>query len=240
MVDVAVFLGNNGRVADAFTVLDQADAMGAPPLERLLTRARLQVQSHQPDAARATLAAAHQGGSDDPRLSMLEAQLLIEAKGAAGADEALSILDIAAVRYPNDLAVQRMRVKFIIDFQKWKAAARALDGFKIALYRVQGSAAEAHAASAQIEARLGRVGSALTAYRVALSDEPLNVTLWMEFGRTAETAGRYPTAMEAYRQAAQLSPKNPQIEAALNGLEKRNAALRAIITGPPTTPEARP
>jgi tetratricopeptide (TPR) repeat protein len=236
VVEVATFLGNNGRVADAFTVLDQADALGAPASERLLTRARLQVQGSQTDAARATLAAARQAGTDDPRLSMLEAQLLLQSKGAEGADAALAILDLAAARYPHDLDIQRMRVKAIIDFAKWKAADRALEGFKRALYQAQGSAAEAHAASAKIEARLGRMGAAITAYRVALADEPMNVTLWLEFARTAETAGRYTTALEAYRQAAQLSPKNPEIEKALLVLEQRNAALRGVMTRQPGVP----
>jgi tetratricopeptide (TPR) repeat protein len=236
VVEVATFLGNNGHVADAFTVLDQADALGAPVSESLLTRARLQLQSHQGDAVRATLAAARRAGTDDPRLSLLEAQVLIDSQGAEGADAALAILDLAAVRYPHDLAVQRMRMKVILDFAKWKAAARALEGFKMALYQTQGSAAEAHAAGAQIEARLGRMGAALTAYRVALADEPLNVTLWMEFGKTAETAGRHSTALEAYHQAAQLSPKNPQIEKAIQSLEERNAALRAVMTRQPGVP----
>jgi tetratricopeptide (TPR) repeat protein len=238
MVEVATFLGNNGRVAEAFTVLDQADALDAPVLERLLTRARLQAQNSQLDAARATLAAARQAGTDDPRLSMLEAELLLSSKGAAGADAALTILDRAAARNPHDLAVQRMRVKVILDFEKWKAASRALEGFKMALYQVQGSAAEAHAAGARIEARLGHVAAALSAYRVALADDPMNVTLWMEFGRIAESAGRQTTAIEAYSQAAQLSPKNPEIDKALRGLEERNAALRAVMTRQPGVPEA--
>jgi tetratricopeptide (TPR) repeat protein len=241
MVEVAEFLGNKARVADAFTVLDQADAMGAPALERLLTRARLQVQSRQIDAARATLTKARQADdANDPRVSMLEAQLLLETKGADGADEALAILDLAAARYPNDVDVQRMRVKLVLDFAKWKAAGRALDGFKMALYRAHGSAAEAHAAGAKIEARLGRTGSAISAYRVALADEPGNVTLWMEFGHLAENTGRYTAAMEAYSQAAQLSPKNPEIERALQTLKQRNAALRAVFTQQPGVPEASP
>ena len=103
-----MFLGDNGRIADAFIVLDQADALGAPALERLLTRARLQLQSHQigrgaRDAGRGRA----RRGVDDPRLACSRRQLLVDAKGAAGADEALAILDVAATRYPTDLAVQR-------------------------------------------------------------------------------------------------------------------------------------
>jgi tetratricopeptide (TPR) repeat protein len=240
IVEVAAFLGNNGHVADAFTALDQADALGAPTSERMLMRARLQVQSHQTDAARATLTSARQAGTDDPRLGVLEAQLLLDTKGAAGADDALAILDAAASRYPHDLAIQRMRMKVILNHEKWKAAARALDGFKLALYQAQGSAAEAHAAGAQIEARLGRIGAAMTGYRAALADDPMNVTLWMEFGRTAETGGRYSTAFEAYSRAALLSPKNPQIEAALQGLQQRNAALRGAMMHQTGVPAAGP
>ena len=240
IVEVAAFLGNNGHVADAFTVLDQADALGAPTSERMLMRARLQVQSHQTDAARATLTSARQAGTDDPRLGVLEAQLLLDTKGAAGADDALAILDAAASRYPHDLAIQRMRMKVILNHEKWKAAARALDGFKLALYQAQGSAAEAHAAGAQIEARLGRIGAAMTGYRAALADDPMNVTLWMEFARTAETGGRYSTAFEAYSRAALLSPKNPQIEEALQGLQQRNAALRGSMMHQTGLPAAGP
>ena len=193
---------------DAFTVLDQADALGAPPSERLLMRARLQVQSHQTDAARATLAAARQAGTDDPRLSMLEAQLLLETKGAAGADAALSAPRPgrhAISARPRD--VQRMRMKVIIDFEKWKAAARALEGFKLALYQAQGSAAEAHAAGAQIEARLGRVGPALTAYRVALADEPLNVTL---LDGVRPHGGERGTLFHGFRSVQPGRPAQPQ------------------------------
>ena len=93
-------------------------------------------------------------------------------------------------------------------------------------------------AGARIEARLGHVAAALTAYRVALADDPFNVSLWMEFGKIAESAGRQTTAMEAYSQAAQLSPKNPEIDKALRGLEQRNAAFRAVMTRQPGVPEA--
>ena len=47
MVEVASFLSSIARVADAFVVLDQADAIGKPGPESLLVRAKLQLQSGQ-------------------------------------------------------------------------------------------------------------------------------------------------------------------------------------------------
>jgi Flp pilus assembly protein TadD len=223
MVEVAAFLNSMSRGSDAFTVLGQAEALGASPTEILLLRGKLQIQAGATAAAQLTVTAAHQAGLHDPRLSLLEAQLLLHTKGAAGADEALAILDVATIRYPLDLALQRARLGLVTNFQKWQAAARALDGLKLALYNAQGSAAEAHAAGARIEARLGHWTPAFGEYRIALADEPTNVGLWIEFGHAAEMAGRDTTAREAYAQAARLSPNDPTVIGALRDFERRQA-----------------
>lgn len=231
-LELVAFLGGLGRLADAFVVLDQADALGAPRTESLVARARLQIQSGQLNEAAGTLDAARAAGVDDARVAVLRAQLLIDVKGTDGANDALGILDRAAVRYPADLAVARQRVELVTRFEKWNAAARALDGLKLALYQAGGSTAEAHIASARINARLGHWTEALDEYRIVLSDMPDNVTFWIEYARAAEAIGHDAVARDAYAQASRLSPNSPEVVAALHELETRQARLRSLMQDP--------
>lgn len=231
MVDVAGFLSGHERLAEAFEVLDQSDALGANRTESLLMRARLQLLAHHFAAAQATLTAADAAGIQDPRLFLLKAQETMLTKGAAGADEALATLDVAATRYPFDVDVQRTRVQLILDHGRWHASARALDGLKAVLYHLSGSALEAHIAAARINSRMGHVTVALTEYRIALADDPSNVTLWLEYGRTAQSGGRSTAAREAFLQAARLSPQNPEIVKLLHDIDERDARIRNSLTG---------
>ncbi len=146
----------------------------------------------------------------------LRAQLLLHTKGAPGADEALGILDRAAVRYPTDLAVARQRMDIVVNYGKWNAAARSLEGLKLALYHAGGSVAEAHMAGARINGRLGHWTQALDEYRIALADMPENVGLWIEYARAAQTIGHDAIARDAYAQASRISPNSPEVVAALH------------------------
>jgi tetratricopeptide (TPR) repeat protein len=236
MVEVASFLSSVSRIQDAFVVLDQADALAAPAPASLVMRGTLQYQSGRYDDASQTVAKARALNIRDPRLSVLEARLLIATKGAAAADEALAILDAAASRDPLDLAVQRERGDLVLRFEKWQAASRAVEGLGQALFRAQGSAGEAHTLSARIEARLGHWGQALSTYRVALADDRMNVSLWLEFGRAAERAGRDITAREAYGQANRLMPANQDIAKSLRAVEERLGKARGYETPAPSHP----
>jgi tetratricopeptide (TPR) repeat protein/O-antigen ligase len=231
-LELVSFLGGLGRVADAFVVLDQANALGAARTEILVARARLEIQSGQLEAAAATLEAARSAGVDNAESAVLQAQLLLKVKGAPAADEALGILNRAAVRYPTDLEVARQRVDLVMNYEKWNAAARSLEGLKLALYHTGGSAAEAHLAGAHISGRLGRWSQALDEYRIALADMPDNVALWMEYARAAQTIGHDAIAREAYQQASRLSPNSPEVVTALHDLETRQARLRALVQDP--------
>jgi len=237
-LELVSFLGGLGRLGDAFVVLDQADALGAPRPDSLVVRARLQIQSSQLKEAAATLDAARAAGVDDARVALLRAQLLLDMKGAPGADEALGILDRASVRYPTDLAVARERVDLVTKYEKWNAAARSLDGLKLALYQTGGSIAEEHVASARINARLGHWTEALDEYRSVLVDMPDNVTFWIEYARAAEAIGHDSDAHEAYARASRLSPNSPEVVAALHELETRQARLRMLFRGS-TDPSAK-
>ena len=228
-LELVSFLGNLGRLPDAFVVLDQADAMGAPRGASLLERTTLQIMSGQLKEAATTLDAARAAGLDDARVAALRAHLLLGTKGAAGADEALGILDRAAVRYPADLAVARQRVELVTTYEKWNAAARSLEGLKLALYQTGGSTVEAHIAAAHINARLGHWTQALGEYRIVLAEMPDNTTFWIEYARAAQVIGHDALAREAYGQAARLSPNSPEVVAALHELETRQARLRALI-----------
>jgi Flp pilus assembly protein TadD len=232
IIEVAAFLGSLARVDEAEAVLGQAEALGVAEPEVLLTRAKLQLQARKLDAASATLSRAHQKGVRDARLAVLDAQLSVDQKGPSGVDGALATLDDAAARSPGDLAVQRMRFELVMRFEKWQKADRALEGFKQALYQCGGSVAEAHIAAARMHARLSRWTAALGEFRIALSDEPGNAGLWMEYGRTAEAAGRLPTAREAYAQAARLSPNDPGIASAVRVLQQRETELRRTVDLP--------
>jgi tetratricopeptide (TPR) repeat protein len=228
MIDVATFLTGINRLDDAFVVLDQADAMGAPHVESLLVRGRLQMRTGRVEAAQTTLAEAHAAGIQDPRLVVLDAEAAVH-KGPVGADAALSILDAGATRYPQDLPIQRMRVDVVMNYQKWQAAERALDGLKMALYSAYGNAGEAHRAAARIHSRLGRWTTALGEYRIALADDAGNVGLWLEFAKTAEQAGREGIAREALSEAARLSPSNRDIRSDLRRLDERQVQLRGGV-----------
>jgi tetratricopeptide (TPR) repeat protein len=226
MIDVATFLGPVSRFGAAMTVLDQAEAMGVSRNDLLLTRASLQLQAGQSAAAQATISQAHAAGIRDNRLAILDAQLRIDTMGSAGADQALAILQAAAAQDPLDLKVQRMRLDLVTRFQKWTVVDRVLADFKEALYRAQGSAAEAHLASARIYAQLSRWTNALGEYRIALADQGGDAALWMEYGRAADSACRSATAREAYAQAARLSPNNRDIINALKAEDDQASRLR--------------
>jgi tetratricopeptide (TPR) repeat protein len=229
LTELASFLSAQSRVDAAFVVLDQADALGAAPVDSLLMRARLQLQVHRLKEATATLDRARAAGINDQRLAVLQVQLLIENQGAAGADAALAILDRAATQYPTDVEVQRKRVELVTQFEKWNAAARAIEGLKLALYQHAGSATEAHIASARISGRLGRWTAALDEYRIALAADSHNVSLWIEYAQAAEKLGRDATAREAYAQAGRLSPSSPDIIGAVRELNARQARIRALV-----------
>src|SRR4029079_11317905 len=100
--------------------------------------------SGQRGEAQATLAELHAAGVQDPRLVLLDAEVALAAKGAAGADGALSVLDAGAARYPQDLAIQRLRVDTVMKYEKWQAASRAVEGLKMALYGAQVGVGESH------------------------------------------------------------------------------------------------
>ncbi len=226
MVAVADYLAGRSQVADALAVLDEADLMGAPRTESLLTRGRLQIQANQLASAQTTVAEAHAAGIQDPRLSLLDAELVLGLKGRAGVDEAFAILDLAAIRYPLDLSVQRMRVSMVSTYAKWQAADRALDGLKLALYHAMGSAVEANLTAARIRGSLGQWSVALSEYRIALSQTPNQPALWIEFARAAEQAGRDQTAREAYSEAARLAPSDASVAEARRRLDARQTEMR--------------
>ena len=120
-----------------------------------------------------------------------------------------------------------MRMDVVLKYQKWQAASRSLEGLKLALFQNELSVAEAHIASARVAARLLRWNEALGEYRIALSQESWNVSLWMEYGSAAESAGRHVTARDAYGEAARLSPKTPEILEAVRLLDERMVRLRS-------------
>jgi tetratricopeptide (TPR) repeat protein len=234
-LQLVAFLSGLGRVDDALVVLDQADALGAPRAGMLLARANLQIQSRQYAEAAATLEAARAAHVNDPRLAKLGALLLLDTRGAAGADEALALLDAAATRFPSDVNIQRQRVELVTTYQKWNAASRSLEGLKQALYQIGGSPAEAHIASARIAVKLGHLREALGEYRIALADYGDNVTYWIEYAQVAATSGHDDLAREAYRQAARLSPQSPEIAAALHALDERQDRVRTLLGEGPQT-----
>jgi hypothetical protein len=233
MVEAANFLANKGELANAISILDEADLVGAPRAESLLTRCRLQSQLGQLAAAQTTLAEARAAGIQDPRMAVLEANLILATKGAPGANEAFSILDLAATRYPLDVPVQQLRIQLVSAYGKWQAADRAIDGYKLALYRARGNAYEAHVEAAHIRAKLAQWNACFSEYRLALAEVVDSVALWMDFGKTAEAAGRDATAREAYAEASRLAPSNQDIAVALRRVEARQGYLRSAVTPPP-------
>lgn len=236
MLETVDFIAAKGQVKEAFVALDQADAAGAPHGEALLSRALLNLDAGDLDAATASATAAAAAGVRDPKLSLAQAQIAIKRRGADGADEALALLDAATARYPTNLDLQRQRVAIVTRYKKWNSAARAIEGLKLACYHAFGSAAEAHIAAGDVAFDMGRVAEAMAEYRMALADRPNDVALWMEFGHAAEMAGRHSAARDAYGQAARLSPKDPTIARALQALDDYVARARLPENAPSTQP----
>lgn len=234
LIDVAQFLGATGRIAEAGTVLSQAEGLGAPRGELLLNRAEFQLKLKQYKELEETLKTLRALGADEPRISVLEARWVVATSGREGADRALAMLDAATVRHPRDVDLQRARVDLVSEYEKWGAAARALEGYKQALYARDGVATEAHLASARMLSRMGRFTDALGEYRIAIADQPTNTALWIELGALSEAAGRIATAHEAYATAVRLSPGNPDAERALQRLadERRQFDEKKTATGP--------
>jgi tetratricopeptide (TPR) repeat protein len=203
--------------------------MGPAGYESKLARGSLQLLSGQHAAALATVAALHAAGVHDARLSVLESKAIVASKGAQGVDEALQVIEMAAARFPMEIAVPREWVRLIMAYEKWQSAPRAVEALKRALYPLNGRLGEAHLVDARINARLGRWNAAISEYRLALADEWNNVGLWLEFGRTAESAGRVVVAREAYQEASRLSPNSPDAAYALRLLEERQHSLRTLL-----------
>ena len=105
--------------------------------------------------------------------------MTLASKGVKGVDEALAILDLAAARAPTDVQVQSERIELVVNYKKWQAAERSLEGLKQALYKAAGTATGAHVWAARIAGELGRWTNALGEYRIALADTPNDVALWM-------------------------------------------------------------
>jgi tetratricopeptide (TPR) repeat protein len=226
MLQLVSLLASRERVKEAFVVLDQADALGAERGEVLLARAALQMKVGQLEAAGASVAVAVNLGLQDPRLAVLRARLLIAEKHAEGADAALAILEQAAARNPSDMDVQQQRIDLIVEYRKWNLASRALEGYKLALFRRYGSATYAHVYGARIEGQLGHWNRSLDEYRIALADRATDVPLWVEYAHAAENAGRDSIARDAYAHAAHLSPGSPDVVKAQQALEARAVRLR--------------
>jgi len=231
MTEVATFLGSVSHLDDAMRVLDQAEAAGVPPRELLIARAGFAVKVGDDRAAASALARARAQGIRDPGLEIVDAQLHLRAKDEHAPDQALTVLDAAAARYPGSLELQRMRVEVVLTYRKWHAGGRALDGLKLALFQNHLSTAEAHAAAARIAAQMSRWNQALGEYRIALAEQSWNVSMWMEYGRAAESAGRPTTAREAYVEAARRAPKNPEAAQAIRLLDERMLKLRGAASG---------
>jgi tetratricopeptide (TPR) repeat protein len=240
MVEAADYLATSNMFAYALTILDEADLMGAPRAESLLLRCRLQTQLGHLKEAETTLAEAHAAGIQDPRMAVLEANLILATKGTAGANEAFSILDLAATRYPLDVPVQRLRISLVPAYGKWQAADRAIDGFKLALFRATGGALEANLAAARIRAQLQQWNASFSEYRIALTQAGGDAAIWVELGQTAESAGRDTTAHEAYAEAARLKPSDTTIATALRRVEARQGYLRGPAGSGAVAPAAAP
>jgi Flp pilus assembly protein TadD len=114
-----------------------------------------------------------------------------------------------------------MRVSIVLQYQKWQAVDRAIEGLKLALYHAQGNAVEANLAKARIDVQLSQWSAAFGEYRTALGQLPNQPSIWVEFGRAAEKAGRDTTAREAYSEALRLSPAEPISADGLRRLEAR-------------------
>ena len=148
-------------------------------------------------------------------------------KGADGADAALRSWIKRRFALPRTSTYSRQRIELVVAHKKWNAAARALEGFKLALFHRYGAATDAHIWAGRIEGELGRWNRSLDEYRIALADRPRDVSLWLEYARAAETAGRDTTAREAYAQAVAAQPEQSgHRERATQALDARAARLR--------------
>jgi tetratricopeptide (TPR) repeat protein len=240
LLEVAEFLEAKGRTSDSFVVLDQADALGAPRAETLLSRAILSFDTGNLDAAASAAGAAAAAGAKGPKLPILQARIVVKQSGAEGADRALAILDRAAAQYPTDLPLQRERVAVVTRYEKWSSAARAIEGLKLASYHATGSAAEAHVAAAAIAGYMGRPTVAMDEYRMALADRANDAGVWLAYGHAAEAAGRDVVARDAFSQAERLSPKDPVITRAMQALDEHAARSRVQEPSNPARPLAGP
>jgi tetratricopeptide (TPR) repeat protein len=236
MLEVASFLSSVSRLDDAITVLDQAEAAGASRHELVIVRAELQLKSGQIAETTSSLAQARAAAIRDPRLEVVDAELRLRAGAGHGPDDALALLDAAAAQYPADLGIQRRRLALVISHEKWQASDRAVQGLKHALYQNQLAVGEVHTAAARIAVRLGRWTDALGQYRLALTQEPWNVAVWLEYGQAAESAGRDAVAREAYAEAARLRPNDARVVKSLHDVDERMARLRSALSRTPGVP----
>ena len=93
-------------------------------------------------------------------------------RGRAGGRRGAALLDERGDAIPDRSSRSRASASsWCWSTQKWQAAARALEGFKRALYHRRVARRRRTSPNARIHARLGRWTAALGEYRVALADD---------------------------------------------------------------------
>ena len=237
MVEVANFLSSIARVADAFVVLDQADAhreAGAGELAR----------SRQAPAAVGTdrrRAEDHRGRARGRHPG--RAAVAARGEGPARGQGRSGRPTRRCASWTRRRRATRLISRWRASASSWCWLPRSGRRPSAPWRASSGRSTSRRAArprrtslNARIQARLGRLTAALGEYRVALADQPGSVSLWMEFGRAAENGGRDTVAREAYREAARLSPDSPEVAEAVHRLDERSAASCSLRRSVETWP----
>ncbi len=111
-----------------------------------------------------------------------------------------------ALNLRPDLAAARLAIGYCAYYGRGDYAA-ALQAFTAAL-KLKPNDADAFAAQAYVERRMGRFDDAIASLQQALSLDPRNSALAHELGMTYLGVSRYPDAKNAFQRALALDPNN--------------------------------
>jgi tetratricopeptide (TPR) repeat protein len=224
LIQAVNFLISKNPLAAARELLALAAGAGASGEEVLLLAAKLDIDSGSIDSALKGLASAQKLAPQDPRIFLL----LGEAHLRAGRiDQALQVLDVGIGMNPHDLPMVRRRLEIIMGQRKWHLASNALAALESALAEAQQPTIELHLAAARYYSGLRDYPKASSEYNLVITQDPGNLSAWLELGALWEGAGRFVQALEAYRRASSMVPGNPTVVAAIARLESRIQTIRS-------------
>ena len=225
LLNQAVALHREGRLAEAETLYRQVLAQSPPNFQLQYRLALLQHQQQRPKDA---LEAIHAALAINPQaVEALVLQGTLKAMVGALTD-ALASFDRALALKPDFADALYHRALLLTELDRLDEAVADFDRL---LMKAPNSAA-AWGNRGVVLQRLGRLPDAIESYDRALALLPGHVQTWFNRGTAQHTAGQFAAALESFDKALALSPRHPKAwqgrGGALMGLQRFEEAIESL------------